>query len=232
MTSNAFDALYAGVTAAISVVLAAKMFSSARGPMVVTRRAWALAFLLAAIAAGLQVSAFISGGWFATGLYRLYLVAATLVPGVMGVGSLYLLAPRRVATAGAILVGLIAVGTVAATATASLSDVALLNAFTASTSIAKATPSLGVGLCFAAMGILGAGAMIVGGAISILKGHRRNPPFIVAGALAFAGAGSMAALGYPALFFGAQVIGVVLLFVGATLPSRTRVAVRQASSQA
>jgi len=178
---------------------------------------WTVAFALSALAALLQLVSFVKGSWSPVVTYRLYLLFASMVPGVMGTGSLYLLAKKWIGHIFAALICVLSVLGVVAAFTATLHPAILGQPFTAATEVARATPSVLVTITFAAQGSLGAGAMIIAAVVSIWRQHSRNALFILIGALFFSAAGSLAAFGNPDLFLLDQAVGICFLYAGAAM---------------
>ena len=211
------NAAGAAVTTIVSALLA-----FLPGKKALTRRSlaqwwWTAAFTLSAFAALLQLVSFARGSWSPAVTYRLYLIFAAMVPGVMGTGSLYLLARRSLAHLFAALICLLSVLGVVAAFTATLHPAILGQPFPAATEVAKATPSVLVTITFAAQGSLGALAMIVAALVSIWRQHSKNALCILIGALFFSAAGSLAALGNPDLFLLDQAVGICFLYAGAAM---------------
>ncbi len=174
---------------------------------------WAIAFLVTAGAALTQLLALTLGHW-PEGLFRLYLVLAAAIPALMGIGSMYLLAPRRWATLYALFIGLLGGFAVYAAVSAELSSSALARPLQASTMVATVTSSPLVAMSFALLGALGAGALILVASISSLRTRRLGPLLILLGAVAYSLGNTLAARGLSALFFPSELLGILLLYGG------------------
>lgn len=92
------------IGAAFSIVLLNHYFSTRRRPHELI---WAVAFLLFAIGAACQVFADVSGGWSDPTARLYYLTGAILNVGFLGLGTMFLSFPRRVANIGLIVMLLI-----------------------------------------------------------------------------------------------------------------------------
>src|SRR5687767_13049963 len=82
------------IAGAFAVVLLNRYFSSRKRPHELM---WGIAFLLFAFAAGCQVYADVKGDWTPILAQLYYLTGAILNVGFLGLGTLYLVASRRVA---------------------------------------------------------------------------------------------------------------------------------------
>lgn len=93
------------IGAAFAIVILNHYFSSRRRPHELI---WAIAFLLFAIAAACQVFADVSGGWSDAVARTYYLTGAILNVGLLGLGTIYLLFPGKVANVALAVVVILA----------------------------------------------------------------------------------------------------------------------------
>jgi hypothetical protein len=207
----ALDTISAAVTAVVSLALMISMY----GQYLARRRPyafwWGLSFLAAALGAALQAVS-LAAGRFSPDAFRLYVVAAASVPGVMGAGSLYLNWPK-VARYFAILVGLAVVVTAWGAVAGHLAAAPLGNPVKAGDQVATLMPSWQVTVGFAVLGSLGAAALVLGALWSWWRSRLAYNLGIAAGGIVFSLGNSLAALGVPALFFAAEIVGIVALFL-------------------
>ncbi len=171
---------------------------------------WSLAFLVAGVAATFQVVAFAHGSW-PTPIYRLYVVFSCAVPGLMGAGSMFLLFPKLASWFAGIILALTALtlwGAFLAISPADLSNVLL-----ATEQVTKVLPSAQVTWGFALNGALGGLALVVGALWSFIRTRMPYNLGIVFGGVVFSIADSLSALGTPELFFAAEVVGSIVLYM-------------------
>lgn len=91
---------------AFAIVLLNRYFSTRRRPHELM---WGIAFVLFALGAACQVYADVSGSWSPLTARLYYLTGAILNVGYLGLGTLYLIFRRRIATAGLVLMLLLTV---------------------------------------------------------------------------------------------------------------------------
>lgn len=181
---------------------------------------WGISFLTAAVAALLQFLAFSQGAW-PDGAYRTYVVAAAAVPALMGAGTLYLLWRRMAAAYVALILVFIALtflGVAGSTLTPGLLD----NVMAASAQPSRLLSSPLVAIGFGVLGGLGGAALVLG---ALWSYARTRMPFnlgIAAGGVIFSLGDTLAALGTPALFFLAEIAGIVTLFLAVRASQRLR----------
>jgi hypothetical protein len=224
LNPNAWFALVTALVAATVMVVLGGQYSRKRR---IYSLWWTIAFLVTAVAALSQFVAFAQGMWPA-GLYRLYLILASVVPAFMGVGTMYLLASRRWANVYTVIIGLLTLLTIYGAASAALSAGALQHVLQAATTVQKVTPSPIVLIGFAVLGTLGAGAMVLGALVSAIRTRHIQPLLILLGGVVYSMGDTMAAYNLPVLFFLAQVVGVLLLYGGVRANRRPAEAPRPA----
>ncbi len=206
--------LVAGVVGVLFGLLVLKQFAERRRPH---QAAWGFALELFGWAA-LWEAAGIYGGW-TDALYKVYyLMGGILNVGWLGVGTVYLLAPRRWGHLAALVMGVVTVAAIPATML-SVTDPHLL---------AAAVPGRGAITGPATYfppftNILGSIALIGGAAWSAWRGLRRRGPgarvagtaLIAAGAFVVAGTHSFAQVrGVYAVQPAGEAIGIVVMFAG------------------
>ncbi len=202
----------------ISFVFAALVFAQYRRRRKPYQLVWTLGLIWYAVSAG---SEFLgnTGGWNVA-LYRWwYITGAFYVAAYLGMGTLYLLAPRRVAHA--IMVAL-AIGSVYAAwrvLTAEV-DAALLPQAGQVVS-GQALPA-SVRILTPFFNVFGAGALVLGAAYSAwvfwrrrLMPHRVTSNILIAvGAFIPSLTSGLSRFGFTDAFFLGEFLGVVLIFVG------------------
>lgn len=204
------DAIAALITAAVALVLAAsfgQQFLHRHRPYAAW---WAIAFLATALAALLQFQGFLAGS-FTTGTYRVYVILAASVPALMGSGSMFLLWARWAWYYTGICLAFIAM-TVYGALSVSLSGSGLANVLKASQEVTHLMPSGLVITGFAVLGSLGGLALVLGALWSWWRTRLIYNLGIAAGGIIFSLADTLAAYGIPGLFYGAEIVGVVLLY--------------------
>lgn len=223
------------ISAAFALTLGAQ-YAARRRPYLL---AWCVALSVYALATLTEVPG--AGGNWSPVLFRVwYFLSAILLVGILALGTLYLLAPR---IAPAALAGLVAVG--------GLGIVAMLGAELDTSLLSRPVP-LGalpfgrtvfnsLAILLALVTNLGGTAVVVGGALWSAYGlWRRGQPgmrvvanvLIAAGALVVAVATGQARLGQYGLFYGGQVIGVLLMFLGFLSAQQVRLLSRVSRSTA
>jgi hypothetical protein len=205
-----FDAISAGVTAVVALLLAADFERSYRERPGRHKLWWAVAFLATALAAALQLGAFIHHG-FVNWNYETYVVLAAAIPGLMGVGSMYLLWPRLAPWFTGVVLASIAltlVGAVMGPLRPALLDQVLL----ASQEVTHVLPGPAVVLGFALLGTLGGAALVLGALWSWWRTRLVANLGIAAGGIVFSLADTLAAYGVAALFYLAEILGIVILY--------------------
>ncbi len=210
VNSTVFDVVSSGCTTLVSLGLGTVFFRQYRGRGRPHALAWSISFWAIGLAALLQVVAFGTGA-FGADAYRAYATLAAAVPGLMGVGSMYLLWPRQArgyAIGIAVLVGVSAVGAWAGPEYANaLGRVAYASR---QVTLVLTSPLLLIG--FAVLGTVGAAALVLGALWSWWRSRLGFNLGIAAGGLVFSLADTLAAYGIPALFFGAEIAGVLLIY--------------------
>jgi len=182
---------------------------------------WGAGFLLFAAAASCEALAQ-GHGWTPLLFRGYYLCGGVLAVGMLGAGSAWLLLPRR---GRDVLVGALAVATIAATAAVALAPVDV-HALTATASgRPPANGALGGHAYLWAIALNSAGTLfLVGGALLSIARRRnvRASVWIAAGAVVVALATGLSRGGDYSFVYLGQLVGIVLMFAGFTLPaSRT-----------
>jgi hypothetical protein len=205
-----FGALAALVTVLVALVMAvgfARQHASRHRPYQLW---WALAFLSTALAAAMQFIGFL-GHAFSPFDYRLYILFSAAVPGVMGAGSMFLLWARWAwyyTVIVLVFILLTAVGAFSAT----LNPAALSNVMNASQAVTHVTTSVLIVLGYAVLGTIGAAALVLGAIWSWWRTRYIYNLGIALGGIVFSLADTLAAYGVVAIFFLAQILGIVLLY--------------------
>lgn len=172
---------------------------------------WSVAFLVTFIAALMQVAAFASAT-FTMDTYRLYIVCAAAVPALMGVGTMYLLLRRWALAYAVVILAFIAL-TILGTVSGTISATLLPHVMKASQEVTKVLPSALVTTGFAVLGSLGAAALVLGALWSYVRSRDPYNLGIALGGIIFSLADTLAAYGIVALFFAAQIVGIVVLYL-------------------
>ena len=210
MNSTVFDVVSAGCTTLVSLGLGTVFFRQYRSRRRAHALAWSISFWTIGAAALLQVGAFLTGA-FGADAYRAYATLAAAVPGLMGAGSMYLLWPRQArgyAMGIAILVALSGIGAWAGPEhVRALAHVAYASR---QVTLVLTSPLLLIG--FALLGTVGAGAMVLGSLWSWWRSRLGFNLGIAAGGVVFSLGDTLAAYGIPALFFAAEIVGVLLIY--------------------
>lgn len=179
---------------------------------------WGIALLVFAFAAFCE---FYSEVWgWSAGLYRVYYVAAAALVAYLGLGTVYLIWKPRV---GHVCLA-IALALTTALAVASLTAEVDVSALAPGVTVAGRAMPASVRLFSPLLTVPGSVALI-GGAVQSAWMFRRNRAYanrvvanvlIAAGALVIAGAGASARFGAPGLLYPAEMVGIILMFVGFT----------------
>jgi len=216
--SDALAAIAALVTTVLALVLGVAMAIQ----YVQRKRThafwWGLSFIVTAVAALFQFLALTQGVW-ADGAYRSYVITSAAVPALMGAGSMFLLW-RRLAPAFAVIILAAIVMNAAGALSTPLNPATLGDVMKASQEVTKVLPSTLVILGFAILGTLGAAALVLGALWSYM---RTRAPFnlgIAAGGLVFSLGDTLAAYGIPELFFLAEIVGVLAIFLAVRASQR------------
>ena len=202
-------------------------FRSRRRPY---QAAWAAALAMFAAGAAFETVG-IAAGWTALTYKSYYLFGAVLNVGWLGVGTLYLLAPRRVGHIAAAVMGLISVAALAGVLAAP-TDAGLLQARVPGRGAIGAPAPI-----FALVSNLPGSVILIGGAAwSAWQAFRRKAPgsrvlgtaLIAAGAFIVAGGHSYAQLsGFYVIQPAAEAAGILIMFGGyLAVESRRRQTVR------
>lgn len=178
---------------------------------------WSIALVIFGVATGCQALAAV-GGWSA-GLYRVwYLSGAVLGVVYLGLGTIYLMAPRRLADllTGAVVLASLVAGWLVAAAPVDL-DLALQAG-----SISGAGMPQSVRLLTPIFNSLGTVALIGGALHSAWVFHRKGlyPHRVIANVVIAVGAfivalgGTLSRLGRPEYMYLSELVGIAVLFVG------------------
>lgn len=220
VSSNVFPALSALVTAAVALVLGVAMAIQYVQRHRTNTFWWGLSFLVTAVAALLQFLSLSQGAW-AVGAYRVYVVTSAAVPALMGAGSMYLLWRRLAPVYTVVILAFIAL-TVAGALTATLNPALLGSVMKASQQVTLVLPSPLVILGFAVLGTFGAAALVLGALWSFLKTRGTSNLGIAFGGVVFSLGDTLAANGVPELFFVAEIVGVLAIFLAVRAAQRPR----------
>ncbi len=196
---------------------------------------WCVALSIYALAALTEVLG-ANGNWSPL-LFRVwYFLSAILLVGVLGLGTIYLLAPRVAPRALAIVV-LIALLGIVAMAGAQLKAEFLTRPVPLGAIPPEASRFNLLAISLAVVTNLVGTVVIIGGALWSAYGlWRRGDPglrvvanvLIASGALVVAYATGLARLGKYDLFYGGQVVGALLMFLGFLAAQRARAPARLA----
>jgi len=173
---------------------------------------WTVSYALIALAALTQCIALPAGG-FGPFDYRAYLALSAVVPGFMGAGTVYLVWRRF----GPIFLGAMVLCSLLAllgAVTTPLHTALLRDVMASSATVSKVAPSALLTLGFALLGAFGGAAMVLGSLYSYWRSRRLQTLMIALGGIVFALAGTLGQFGHGALFFPAQIVGMLLLYFG------------------
>ena len=201
--------LAAALISALFAGIVARQYGPRRHPALL---AWAVALFIFAIASGCDFLGSISG-WTAFTSKLYYLCGATVVVGYLGLGTLYLLAPRRLARAW--LVAMLLITALAAVLLArSGMDRGALASGAGPGWKAIQKPAL---LTVLAIAVSSIGTIILVGGAVYSAVFRRLPLaniLIAAGTLIVAGGSSLSNLGRYELQSIGQAAGIIVMFAG------------------
>jgi hypothetical protein len=179
---------------------------------------WAFGFALFAVAAASEAAAQ-RAGWNPM-LFRLYYIAGgVLTVAYLGAGSAWMLLPRR---GRDLLVGGLAVATVAAVTTVLLAPVDVHGLAAAHSGQPPANGVLGghAFLWAVVMNSVGTLLLVGGSLLSIARRQRvRANVWIATGALTVAAATGLSRTGDVSLVYLGELVGIALMFCGFTLPA-------------
>lgn len=190
---------------------------------------WSMAFLVAGVAAVLQVVAFAHGAW-PIPAYRAYVVLSSAVPGLMGAGSMYLLFPKLASWFSGLILALVALTLWGALLR--ISPVDMSNVLVAGEQVTKILPSAQITWGFALNGALGGLALVVGALWSYVRTRMPYNLGIALGGIIFSVSDSLSALGTPELFFAAEVVGSIALYMAVRAAAIRRVPTTVAAGEA
>jgi hypothetical protein len=215
----------ASVTSIIFAVITLDQYLSNRKPY---KLVWFFGLLLYFISTGcaflIELKGFNSQGfepvayWIV--VYRLwYICGATLVAAYLGMGMIYLLAPRRIAHIVMIVLGLATISAIVLISTASV-DFSLLPESGLLLSGDALSPN--VRLLTPFFNVFGTIALVGGAAYSawhywsrrIMRHRVLSNILIAVGAVLPAVGGLFARQGYPSLLYWSELLGIVLIFAG------------------
>jgi hypothetical protein len=182
--------------------------------------AWTAGLVLFTVAAGAE---YLSGasGWTST-LYRVYYVASATLVAYLALGTVYLLASRRVAHAVAVILVLLT-GAMLVVAFQSPLDQSVLSSVSGHAIGGQGWAGGSNIRAFSPLFTIPGSLVLIGGALysaygfwrkqvraNLLVGHL----LIAAGALILAGAGGFARLGQPEFLYVGELLGIVVMFGG------------------
>ncbi|MCL4459878.1 MAG: hypothetical protein M1136_05900 [Chloroflexi bacterium] len=211
------DTVLPFLSSAISFVFAAAVFAQYLARRKPYQLLWSLGLLFYGLSAGCEFLAGVSG-WNVT-VYRVwYVTGAFFVAAYLGMGTVYLLAPRRVAHLVMLILGLGSLMAIYLVFTASV-NVALLP--TSSKVSGVAMPNY-VRLLTPIFNIFGTVALAGGALYSAWLFWRRQilPHRVVANILIAIGAfmpaigGTLARFNIPEFFYLGELLGAVIIFIG------------------
>jgi len=203
-------ALAALITLLVSLILGigfARQYGARRRPY---QFWWAVSFIVTALAAGMQFLGFLEHA-FNPADYRLYIIFSAAVPALMGAGSMFLLWARWAwyYTGLALLFILL---TVVGALAGSVNPAHLHDVMYASQAVTHVVASPLVVLGYAVLGSIGAAALILGALWSWWRTRQIYNLGIALGGVVFSLADTLAAYGITAIFFLAEIVGIVLLY--------------------
>jgi hypothetical protein len=207
------------LAAAFALLLLRSLLRRAAGQ----KALWALGLALFAVAAASEAVAQ-RAGWNPT-LFRMYYIAGgVLTVAYLGAGSAWMLLPRR---GRDVLVGGLAVATVAAVATVLLAPVNVHGLAVTHSGQPPANGVLGghVFLWAVVLNSVGTLLLVGGSLLSIARRQRvRANVWIASGALTVAAATGLSRTGDTSLVYLGELVGIALMFCGFTLtaPARKR----------
>ncbi len=195
--------------------------------------AWCAALTIYALATLLEVVG-AAGSWNLIIYRAYYFLAAILLVGVLGLGTIYLLGPRFAGFALGALVALAAGGLIAVVV-AQLDAVPLHSSPVPPTFPPRGNAFNFIAVLIAATTNIAGTLVLVGGALWSAYGFWRRGGqreraianvLIAAGALVVAFATGLSRLGIYQLFYSGQAIGVLIMFLGFLAASRAPVRVK------
>jgi len=212
------------IGAAFAIVLFNHYFTTRRRPHELI---WGLAFLLFAIGAACQVYADFSGSWSDLSARTYYLTGAILNVGFLGLGTVYLLFSRRVATVGLVIMALLTVISLYIVFTVPMDETVLHQeaGWKAVGSISSA-PRILAGICSGVGSLLVVGGALWSGFVFWRKGIMKNRMigvFLLAAGTFIVGLGG-SATGIKGInnanavsemiLYGTMAFGVLVMFIG------------------
>jgi hypothetical protein len=225
------DAVPPVAAALLAVTFALLLFRSLLRRTAGQKALWAAGFALFAVAAASEAAAQRSG--WSPALFRTYYIAGgVLTVAYLGAGSAWMLLPRR---GRDVLLGGLAVATVAAVATVVLAPVDVVGLAAAQSGQPPKNGVLGGHAFLWAVGLNSIGTLLlVGGSLlSILRRQRiRANVWIASGALTVAAATGLSRTGDTSLVYLGELIGIALMFCGFTLTAPARKPARAAAEPA
>ena len=212
------QAVYPLVTSLVALLFGVLVFLQYRQRRGIHQLVWGIALLIFAFAAFCEFYSEV-WGWL-VGLYRVYYVAAAALVAYLGLGTVYLIWKRR---AGDVCLGVALVLTTAMAVAALRAEVDTTALVPGVTVAGRAMPS-SVRMLSPMLTVPGSLALI-GGAVQSAWLFRRNRAYshrvianvlIAAGALVIAGAGALARFGGTGLLYPAEMVGIIVMFLGFT----------------
>ena len=204
------DAIAALITVIVALVIAVGFGRQFFGRHRPYQFWWGLAFLITALAAAMQWIAFVANT-FTPGDYRLYVLFAASVPALMGAGTMFLLWARWAWYYTGLTLLFIALTAVGA-ASGAVHPAQLGHVMYASRAVTHVMPSALVVTGFAVLGSIGAAALVLGALWSWWRRREIYNLGIALGGVVFSLADTLAAYGVTAIFFLAQIVGILLLY--------------------
>jgi hypothetical protein len=222
-----FDALLPVAAALVAAMFAALLLRSLVQRRGGQKALWGLGFAFFAVAAACEALAQ-SSGWSGALFRGYYLCGGVLTVAYLGAGSAWLyLRPR----ARDVMVGALALATVAAAVTVGLAPVHAADLAATASGRPPPNGAIGGGAAVWAVALNSFGTLwLVGGALrSVLRRQRvRQSLWIGGGALVLAAATSMSRAGDYSLMYLGELVGITAMFYGFVLPQRAARPVRPA----
>lgn len=200
------------VTGGVGLVLAAIVFGHYNQGKRLHNLIWALGLLCGAVAGLLDFVAHLLGEWHPE-LYLVFLLTALVLPGLFGVGTLYLLYRPLAGHALLALVTMLGVGLLFALLSAATTPAAPGAPF--------ALPETARGIS-RSIGYTGGLVMLLGGIYSWLAQKKGYAGLIALSALLFMVSGYSSAKGLPGVYYGLQAAAMLLLFASVSLAARAQ----------
>ena len=208
--------VYPAVTSGVALVFSIAVLNQYRRRRGPHQLVWGMALLVFAFAAGCECYSE-AWGW-TVDLYRVYYVAAAALVAYLGVGTVYLIWKPRVGHI-CLAVCLLLTGTMTVAALTAQVDA---SALTPGVTVAGRAMPASVRM-FSPLHTVPGSLALIGGAVQSAWLFRRNRRYsfrveanvlIAAGALVIAAAGATARFGGTGLLYPAEMVGIILMFLG------------------